>query len=261
MRHPKNHSIRTRIAAATALLLAASALTLAVGAEAAVAAPSSVNDTSPAITYSAGWIYTTTATGYVSGDAHYASTTGASASYLFTGKSVILIGGKNTDHGRADVKVCDASGVVCGPTTIIDTYSTVWIPQQALYSADGLGAGQHRLVITVRSDSTSTGQIQVPAQSARERVDVTVGLPLGRVAVQLGGPDRPHTRRAAQRAAAGRERVQQQVETAWGVQLPAVGTDLPMHRLAAVGLTTAPFRQVDGHRLVLDGAVLRWSVP
>ena len=115
-----------------------------------------VNDADPAVSYSLGWTYTFKA-GYYDADAHFSGVTGATATLTFTGTGVTWIGGEASDHGRADVSVCNAAGADCGPATMVDTYSVATVAQQDLYSVSGLPYGTHTLKITVRSDSSGTG--------------------------------------------------------------------------------------------------------
>lgn len=137
-------------------LLAATAV-VAATATSAAATSVTTNDNASSFTYSSNWTYTQSATGYLSGDAHYATAAGAQSSITFTGPSISLLGGTNDLHGRADVKVCDASGGSCGSSTTIDTYSSTRLTQQTIYTAANLGAGSHTLVVTVRSDSSGSG--------------------------------------------------------------------------------------------------------
>jgi hypothetical protein len=118
---------------------------------------SETDDTDPSIAYSAGWTYTTGQSGYFQGDAHYSGTAGATATLTFTGTAVAWIGGDNTDHGRADVAVCNPAGTNCGAATTVDTYATGAVPDVVLFEASGLSAGKHTLRITVLSDSSGTG--------------------------------------------------------------------------------------------------------
>jgi hypothetical protein len=116
-----------------------------------------VDDTDASIAYSPGWTVSTGLSGYYQSDAHYSGTAGASATLTFTGSTVAWIGGDNTDHGRADVAVCDAAGSDCGAATTVDTYAAAAIPDVVLFTASGLGPGTHTLRITVRSDSSGSG--------------------------------------------------------------------------------------------------------
>ena len=116
-----------------------------------------INDTDPSIAYSGGWAYTTGKDGYFQSDAHYSGTAGATATLTFTGTTVAWIGGDNTDHGRANVAVCDATGANCGTATEVDTYATDLVPDVVLFTASGLNSGTHTLIITVRSDTSGTG--------------------------------------------------------------------------------------------------------
>ncbi len=113
------------------------------------------NDDDPQITYS-GWTQTPK-TGYYRSDAHYSSTTGATAIVGFFGTSISWIGGRASDHGRADVTICDATGGACGSATTVDTFSTTAQSQQTLFTASGLTSGAHTMKITVRSDSSGSG--------------------------------------------------------------------------------------------------------
>jgi hypothetical protein len=121
------------------------------------AAVTEVNDTDAAVSYSAGWTYSTGLSGYYESDAHYSGMAGATATLTFSGSTVTWIGGENSDHGRADVVVCDAAGANCGATTMVDTYAPGFVPAVALYTASNLGSGIHTLRITVRPDTSGTG--------------------------------------------------------------------------------------------------------
>jgi len=121
------------------------------------AAATRVNDTDPSVSYSSGWTYSTGLSGYYDGDAHYSGATGATATLTFTGTTVAWIGADNTDHGRADVVICDAAGANCGAITTVDTYASASVPQVVLFSASSLSTGTHTLRITVRSDSSGSG--------------------------------------------------------------------------------------------------------
>ena len=116
-----------------------------------------INDTDPSIAYSGGWAYITGKDGYFQSDAHYSGTAGATATLTFTGTTVAWIGGDNTDHGRANVAVCDATGANCGTATEVDTYATDLVPDVVLFTASGLSPGTHTLIITVRPDTSGTG--------------------------------------------------------------------------------------------------------
>jgi hypothetical protein len=104
-----------------------------------------------------GWTYSTANAGYLQSDAHYIGTKGSTATYTFTGTTVSWIGGKNSDHGKADVVVCDADGENCGAVTTVDSYAPTAMPQQTLYTASDLADGTHTLKITVRADSSGGG--------------------------------------------------------------------------------------------------------
>jgi hypothetical protein len=114
------------------------------------------DDADPTVSYSAGWTDTFKA-GYYDADAHFTATAGATATFTFTGTGATWIGGEATDHGRADVSVCNAAGTNCGAPTMVDTYCAVTLAQQNLYSVSGLPYGTHTLKITARADSSGTG--------------------------------------------------------------------------------------------------------
>jgi hypothetical protein len=103
------------------------------------------------------WIYSTGNAGYLDSDAHFTSQAGATTSYTFTGTTVTWIGARNSDHGKADVAVCDATGNQCGPATTVDTHAPSHITQQTLYTATNLTNTTHTLRITVRADTSGTG--------------------------------------------------------------------------------------------------------
>jgi hypothetical protein len=103
------------------------------------------------------WTYSTGITGYLDSDAHYTGEAGATVTYTFSGTTVTWIGAKNSDHGRADVVVCDSTGNSCGSATTVDTYAPSRVPQQALYTASNLTDTTHTLRITVRADTSGTG--------------------------------------------------------------------------------------------------------
>lgn len=152
----ERRSVRRTAVMAIASLVGAVVLTV-LPATGSSAAEHTINNSHPSTTYSAGWTYTTSAVNYAYGDAHYSNTPGRTATFAFTGTSVTVIGGKNPDHGRADVKVCDGAGANCGASTMIDTYAAAVQTRQTLYTASGLSAGAHRLVLTTRGDTSGTG--------------------------------------------------------------------------------------------------------
>jgi hypothetical protein len=102
------------------------------------------------------WTYATGHADYLDADAHYTVETGATTTYGFTGTTVTWIGGRNSDHGKADVVVCDSAGGNCGAVTTVDTYSPTEAGQQNLYTASNLANAAHTLRITVRGDTNGT---------------------------------------------------------------------------------------------------------
>jgi hypothetical protein len=154
----RKSTLRTRsvIGSVAAVLLLSAGLTGIVAAPAS-AAITEVNDNSASVVYSAGWTASTGNAGYLNSDAHYSGTTGATATYTFTGTTVTWIGGQNSDHGKADVALCNATGGACGAATTVDTYAPASTPQESLFAAAGLTNATHTLKITVRSDTSHTG--------------------------------------------------------------------------------------------------------
>lgn len=114
-----------------------------------------VNNNDPSVSYSAGWNYQGGLAGYLDGDADYSNTPGSTATVKFTGTGITWFGKKASDHGKADVRVCDGAGANCGPVTTVDTYSATAATQQALYASGVLSYGEHTLKITI--DSATSG--------------------------------------------------------------------------------------------------------
>lgn len=142
------------LAISLASLLAA---LLGLAASPAAATSYTFNNTHPSLAYSSGWTFTSGQVGYSFGDAHYTDVPGRTVTFSFTGTSVTLIGGKNPLHGRADVRVCDGNGGNCSGTTVVDSYSATTQYQQVLFTAAGLSAGPHQLILTTRADSSGAG--------------------------------------------------------------------------------------------------------
>lgn len=143
----------TRVALIPVLLASA----IVAASTATQAATTQVNDDATAVTYSPGWTQSTGLGGYYGADAHYSGTAGATVTLTFTGTTATWIGAGNSDHGRADVAICDAAGTDCAPATMVDTYAARSTPGQALFTAAHLSQGTHTLKITVRSDTSGTG--------------------------------------------------------------------------------------------------------
>ena len=146
-----------RTALTPVVLVALAGVGIVITSTSAQAAVTEINDTASAVSYSAGWTYSTGLGGYYGSDAHYSGTAGATATLTFTGTTATWIGADNSDHGRADVAVCDGAGANCGGATVVDTYAAGSTPGTALFSAANLTNGTHTLRITVRSDTSGTG--------------------------------------------------------------------------------------------------------
>ena len=96
------------------------------------------------MTYSSGWASSVVNSSYVSSDAHYTATAGATVDYTFTGAVVQLLGDGDTNHGFADLTL---DGVYQGR---IDTYySNTTGGNRALWQKDGLTGGTHSLHLSV----------------------------------------------------------------------------------------------------------------
>lgn len=100
-----------------------------------------VNDNDSAVSYSG--MSTASNSGYYCGDMHYSSTVGAWCQYSFTGTGVRWIGGKNTDHGTADIYI---DGVF---DSNVSTVASSWLMQQTLYTKTGLSMGPHTIKVQI----------------------------------------------------------------------------------------------------------------
>ena len=103
-----------------------------------------VNDNDPAATYSPG-MELRGFSGYYQGDMHASDKVGEWASFSFKGTGVKWIGGKNADHGEADVYL---DGKL--DATVSGQVAT-WLKQQAVYTKTGLPDGPHTLKIVVKT--------------------------------------------------------------------------------------------------------------
>jgi len=122
------------------------AVVLARGAFAADGADvwTTVNDNDPATSYSPG-METRGFDGYFRGDMHATQKVGEWASFTFVGTGVKWIGGKNVDHGQADVYL---DGKL---DTTVSTVGPQWTKQEELYTKTGLPYGLHTLKIMVKT--------------------------------------------------------------------------------------------------------------
>jgi hypothetical protein len=99
--------------------------------------------TSPSITYTAGWVQDRISRPWSGGSAAYSTTAGTQATFTFTGTSVSWIGARGPQTGIARV-VLDGALVAQ-----VDTYRTTEEIQANVFSATGLAAGSHTLTIEV----------------------------------------------------------------------------------------------------------------
>ena len=120
---------------------------------------SRLQETDPAITYTAGWIEDTTKS-WSSTTATASSTPGARATLVFTGTSVSWRGYRGPDSGTARVYV---DGTFAGE---IDTYSPTYHVQDAVFTTAGLSDASHTLAIEatgLKNAASSGAQIVVDA--------------------------------------------------------------------------------------------------
>jgi hypothetical protein len=102
-----------------------------------------IEETSPPITGTAGWVHDGSSRPWSGGSAAYSTTAGAQASLSFTGTSVSWIGARGPQTGIARVWL---DGVLVAE---VDTYKTTEEIQANVFSATGLAAGNHTLTIEV----------------------------------------------------------------------------------------------------------------
>jgi len=101
-------------------------------------------ETDPAITYSPGWIQGNRDKPYSEGTAAISTTSGAQATFTFTGTSVSWIGARGPQTGIARVIL---DGVVVADS--LDTYAPTEVPQTTVFTATGLANASHTLTIEV----------------------------------------------------------------------------------------------------------------
>ncbi|WP_051969475.1 autotransporter outer membrane beta-barrel domain-containing protein [Kitasatospora azatica] len=92
--------------------------------------------------YGANWGTATGVSDLLQGTAHWSNTTGASATYTFTGSGATIWGVKDHDQGIA------AFSVDGGPATYADDYATTRTSQAPLWSTTGLSSGTHTVTIS-----------------------------------------------------------------------------------------------------------------
>jgi hypothetical protein len=200
-----------------------------------------INDDDPAITYSADFARSINPL-YLEGDLHAARTIGASCTLAFTGTGVKWIGGRNSDHGEADVYL---DGKL---DKTISTAAPNWLKIQELYSRTGLSNGPHTLKIQIKTDAyqdvdafqilappplTNLGHMQLPAlvpflnESHRYPVGSGVGMAVSEPTGEwrmLYGPG--YTSSNLIRS----EKIELEID---GVERPL---DVSMHRLQKTGI-------------------------
>jgi Big-like domain-containing protein len=122
-------------------------------------AVSRLQETDPDVTYTAGWsLGVDTSRAWSAGFAAVSSTSGAQATFTFTGTSISWIGARGPQTGIASVSL---DGVM----TTVDTYFPTEQIQQTVFTATGLADASHTLTIAV------TGQQNPASQGALVVVD------------------------------------------------------------------------------------------
>ena len=76
---------------------------------------------------------------------------GATASFVFTGTFIRVLGARAADGGRADVQICAEHGESCSDAVGLDAASKSEAAQQVLYANYQLDPGRHMIKLTVRS--------------------------------------------------------------------------------------------------------------
>lgn len=115
-----------------------------------------INDDSSSIVYSGTWTdNNTTAAGSFNNDEHYSRSTAASAQMTFNGTEVQWFGTKGSNRGYADIYL----DTVLAAT--VDLYSANFLPQQILYSRNGLSVGSHTLKVAVKGTKNPNSSDQI----------------------------------------------------------------------------------------------------
>jgi FAD/FMN-containing dehydrogenase len=104
-----------------------------------------IDDNHHAITYSGKWSYSTTSPGYYQATCHFSSAAGSCAEYSFTGTAIRWIGGRNDNHGDAEVYIDGAL------RKSVNTRASSWLPRQVLYEKSGLPNARHIIKIVVKN--------------------------------------------------------------------------------------------------------------
>jgi hypothetical protein len=108
------------------------------------------NDDGDGVVYEGTWNTRAAAADY-HGDCHVSRTDGATASFVFTGTFIRVLGARAADGGRADVQLCAEHGDSCGKAFGLDAASKTEASQQVLYANYQLEPGRHMIKLTVRS--------------------------------------------------------------------------------------------------------------
>jgi hypothetical protein len=102
-----------------------------------------VQETDPSISYGAGWVLGIRDHAYNQAITAESNTTGARATFTFTGTGISWVSARGPQTGTARVSVDGAF------VTDIDTYAPTESPQHTIFSARGLAAGTHTLTMEV----------------------------------------------------------------------------------------------------------------
>ncbi|MDA8108931.1 MAG: Ig-like domain-containing protein, partial [Betaproteobacteria bacterium] len=100
-------------------------------------------DTDPSVSYGSGWIPGNRDKAYSEGTATESNTTGAAATFTFTGTGVSWIGARGPQTGTARIYLDGAA------VADVDTYAPTEGPQHTDFSVSGLARGTHALTIEV----------------------------------------------------------------------------------------------------------------
>jgi hypothetical protein len=103
---------------------------------------SRLQETDPDVTFSGVWSQGDSSRAWSAGIAALSSTTGASATFTFTGTGVSLIGARGPQTGIARV-------ILDGAASSVDTYAPSEQIQAAVFTATGLADGSHTLTVQV----------------------------------------------------------------------------------------------------------------
>src|SRR5439155_289821 len=118
---------------------------------------SRLQETDPAVIYTAGWIQGDPHRAWSAGTAAESATPGERATFAFTGTSIGWVGGRGPITGIARVFLDEVF------VAEVDTYSPTFAPQKTIFTLPGLSAGTHTLTIEVtgRKNPASTEAVIV----------------------------------------------------------------------------------------------------